>query len=241
MTATRYSSTRRRRANKGPNANPSKPLSNANRELFAQAIAKGIKSELAYKDAGYKGNSNSRRVLRTAKDIDGRIAFLLDNRIANDTKLRHKREQPQTDRKARIISQLEHIAFSDIRDAIQWRRVPIINDDGDVTGFENVMTFTPSDKLTKAQSAGLKKIGSKGGELNVEWHDPIAALEKLAKIEGLFQDGPSTVTTNNTVNQVNFGQTPALEAVRRLAFAIQKAQHSQQLIDVTPAKDDTSG
>lgn len=240
MTATRYNSTRRRRANKGPNANPTKPLSNANRELFAQAIAKGVKSETAYKDAGYKGNSNSRRVLRTAKDIDGRIAFLLDNRIAQDTKLRHKHETPTQDRKARIISQLESLAFSDIRDVLQWERVPTLDDEGNVTGFRDVMTVTPSHNLTKAQAAGLKKIGTKAGELNIEWHDQRAALQELAKIEGLYQDaGPTTIST--TLNQVNFGSTPALDAVRRLAFAIQKAQHSQPLIDITPVKDDTAG
>lgn len=230
--------TRRKRPNKGPNANPAKPLATTSREIFAQGIANGMRAELAYSNAGYKGNSNSRRVLRAAKDIDARISWLLDNRITQDAKLRHKREAPITDRKARIINQLEAIAFADIRDAIQWQTVPVLDDEGNVTGFKPKMVFSPSHSLTKAQAASLKKIGTKGGELNVEWHDPIAALEKLAKIEGLFQDGPSTIVTTNTVNQVNIGSTPALEAVRRLAFAIQKAQHTQQLIDVTPIKAD---
>jgi hypothetical protein len=41
----------------------------------------------------------------------------------------------------------------------------------------------------------------------------------------------AAATTNVQVNQVNIGSDNALEAVRRLAFAIQKAQHSQLLTE----------
>lgn len=207
--------------------------------MFAQAVARGVKTDLAYRDAGYKGGDQVRRALRQAKDIDARINYLLERQVRDHTKARHKREIPAQDRKARILSQLEAIAFSDIRDAVQWERVPVLNDDGSVQGFRDIMVLTPSANLTTAQAAGIKKVFTKGGELNVEWHEQLGALEKLARIEGMFVEGAPT-TVNNTVNQVNIGSTPALEAVRRLAFAIQKAQHAQPLIDVTPASDVTS-
>lgn len=218
----------RQKPNKGPDANPRKPLSMANRETFAQLVAKGVKLPDAYRQAGYTGNEAARRSLRAQPDIDARIMALLERQIEDDAKARHKRERPILDRKSRITSQLEALAFSDIRDVIQWTTEPILDDDGNVTGLKPKMTLTPSHLMTPAQAASIKRVFMKAGELNVEWNDQLGALEKLAKIEGMYQDGaPSTV--NNTLNQVNIGSDNALEAVRRLAFAIQKAQHSQPL------------
>ena len=50
----------------------------------------------------------------------------------------------------------------------------------------------------------------------------------LARILGVYQEPPASAAPV-TVNQVNIGSNNALEAVKRLAFAIAKAQHSQAL------------
>jgi hypothetical protein len=56
--------------------------------------------------------------------------------------------------------------------------------------------------------------------------------EVLGKILGLYTDAASVAaTTNVQVNQVSISGDNALEAARRLAFAIQKAQHSQLLVE----------
>lgn len=238
-------------ANKGPKADPRRPLSHASRERFAQMVANGVKVQDAYLNAGYSGKVDSRQALRSAPDVAKRIEYLLDRRITDDNIARHKHEKPLTNRKDRIIKELESIAFSDVRDLVQWRKIPLINDDGTVIlkpdgtpQTETILTFTPSNKLTQSQAAALKKIGTKAGELNLEAHDKLAALEKLAKIEGMFQDNNSLTLNQSlttTVNQVNVGQMQSLEAARMLAFAIQKAQRVQQPIEheaITVAKDD---
>jgi hypothetical protein len=234
---------RRPRPNKGPDANPRKPLTMANREVFAQLIAKGQKIEDAYREAGYKGNPKARRSLRAQPDIDARIMFLLDKRIEDDTKARHKRHAPTLDRKSRILKELEALAFSDIRDVIQWTKQPILDQDGNVTGFKDVPILTPSHLLTPDQSASIKRVFMKAGELNVEWQDKGSALEKLAKIEGLYTDGPQSIDARVTNNTLNVGSDNALTAIKRLAFALAKVKEHQELapmVTISHADDEHS-
>lgn len=222
-------SRRRYKSNFGPDANPQFPLSMANRELFAQLIAKGTKIADAYREAGYKGKDEARRALRAQRDIDSRIMFLLDRRIVDDAKARHKRDKPTLDRKSRILAELEALAFSDLRDVIQWTTEPTFDDDGNQTGFKPKATLTPSHLLTPAQAASIKRVFFKAGELNVEWQDKSQALEKLAKIEGLFTDGPSILNDNRSQTVINVGADNAREAIKRLAFALAKAKEHQEL------------
>lgn len=233
---------KKERANRGPGSNPSKPLATAARELFCQNIAKGMKAPDAYRQAGYGGGDIARRQLRTAPDIANRIAHLMQVRIDADNAYRHKREKHPTDIKDFITSRLKAIASQDIRDLVQWKTIPRLDDEGAIIlkpdgspETETVMIVTPSDKLTADQAATIRRMGKKNGELNIEAHDPLVALDKLIRMEGLFQtEGPSSVS-NTTINQLNVGQQPAGEAIRRLAFALQRLQHSQPLIDVTPS------
>lgn len=219
----------RRKPNKGPDANPRKPLSMANRETFCQLVAKGVKLQEAYRQAGYQGNESARRRLRCQPDIDARVMALLERQIEDDAKARHKRETPAQDRKARILSELEAIAFSDIRDTLQWTTEPVFNDQGEQVGFRPKATLTPSHMLAQSQAAGIKRVFFKAGELNVEWQDKSAALEKLAKIEGLFTDGPSILNDNRSQTVINVGSDNAREAIKRLAFALAKAKEHQEL------------
>jgi hypothetical protein len=99
------------------------------------------------------------------------------------------------------------------------------------------MTVTPSHRLKPGVAATVKSVTTKSGALKFDVHDKLNALMQLGKILGLYTDAASaTATTNVQVNQVNIGGNNALEAVRRLAFAIQKAQHSQVLsLPVAPS------
>jgi hypothetical protein len=91
------------------------------------------------------------------------------------------------------------------------------------------MRVTPSHLLTKDQAAQVRSVTTKSGSLKFEVFDKLAALTQLAKILGMAQDPQTQAVNNATVNvqQVNIGGDNALKAVRRLAFAIHKAQHSQ--------------
>jgi Terminase small subunit len=214
--------------------NPTKPLPVAKREIFAQYVARGLAVREAYQLAGYMGKDpSSLNGIRRAPDIDARVTWLLERRIEADTKARHKAEKPLHDLRSRVIRELERIAFSDARDVVQWQRQPIVDDHGNVTGYREEMTPTPSHKLKADQAAAVKGVTTKSGSLKIELHDKLAALDKLGRMLGLFQD--AAPAAHVTVNQMNLNDCPdtALEAARRLAFALAIAE--QAAIDAQPA------
>ena len=65
--------------------------------------------------------------------------------------------------------------------------------------------------------------------MKFETHDKLGALEKLAKVLGLYVE-PTAPPVNQsiTLNQVNFDSNNAFEAARRLAFALAKAAQMDQ-------------
>lgn len=232
-------STLRSRANSGKTANPRRPLSVTSREHFAQLVAKGIKAQIAYDQCGYKGGIQARYALRASKDIDARISYLLEKQIADDTKLRQRREPKPShspDLQQAIKRELSKIAFSRVTDHTKWSRVPILDDEGNPTGaFRTEVIAVPSDRIDDDAIATISKVHSVRGDIKLEGMSKIDALDRLARIEGMYtQEIPATMTSQTTINQVNIGEVNALEAVRRLAFALEKARQSQ-LIDVTPA------
>jgi hypothetical protein len=207
--------------------NPTRPLPVASREIFAQNVARGLPVRQAYQLAGYRGKDpSSLNGVRRAPDIDARVTWLLERRIEADTKARHKAEKPLHDLRSRVIRELERIAFSDARDVVQWQRQPIVDDHGNVTGYREEMTPTPSHKLKADQAAAVKGVTTKSGSLKIELHDKLAALDKLGRMLGLFQD--AAPAAHVTVNQMNLNDCPdtALEAARRLAFALAKAEQA---------------
>lgn len=206
---------------------PSKPLSNVRRELFAQMIAEGEPAQAAYKRAGYTGGDDARWDLRRSPEVDLRVNWLLEERLRAQTRARHRREKKIDDLRTRVLRELERVAFADARDVVQWDRRPKVDADGNVTGFEDVMIPTPSRLLTADQAAQVRSVTTKAGTLKFEAHDKLQALDKLGKILGLFQETVPTSVQNVQVNQVNIGSDNDLEAVRRLAFALAKAQQLQ--------------
>jgi hypothetical protein len=92
--------------------------------------------------------------------------------------------------------------------------------------WRDQVTATPSHFLTADQAAQVRSITTKKGSVTFEVHDKLAALDKLARVLGIYHE-PPTPAPAVMVNQVNVGGDNALEAVRRLAFAIAKAQNTQ--------------
>lgn len=228
----------RLRPNRGSTANPRKPLTVTSREHFSQLVAKGVKARDAYVQCGYKGNDAARYALRASKDIDARISYLLEKQIEDDTKLRQKREphpKHSPDLQARIRAELANIAFARVTDHTEWKRIPILDEEGNPTGrFTTDVVSRPSERIDDDALAAIGKVHMVRGDMKIEGMSKLEALDKLAKIEGMYAADAPIVTTQTTVNQVNIGEVNALEAVRRLAFALEKARQSQ-LIDVTPA------
>ena len=122
-----------------------------------------------------------------------------------------------------MIRELERLAFSDVRDLVQWEKRAILGDDGEVTGLEDVMVVKPSHLMTADQATSVRSVTTKSGALKFEMHDKLGALEKLAKVLGLYQEPAAAPVQSVTLNQINFNSDNALEAARRLAFALAKA------------------
>ena len=215
-----------------PILNASKPLRTPTKEHFAQLIANMVPAPEAYKRAGYKGSRDARSQLRRSPDVDARITWLVNERIRSDTEARHRREKPIHDLRERLIKQLERQAFGDVRSVQQWRRVPIVDAEGSVTGYRDELITTPSERLAPDAAAKVKALKTKAGQVQVEFHDPQVALDKLCRIAGLYADATPSVT----VNQVNVsaGSDTALEAARRLAFAISAAEQAARLAAPEP-------
>jgi hypothetical protein len=212
----------------GP-VDPTRALAKPSRELFAQDVAAGIPVKDAYVRAGYKGNNVSRYELRRCADIDARVNWLLAKRIEDDSKARHKAEKKIPDARERVIRELERLAFNDIRDLVQWDKRAVLDDDGQVVGFEDIMVVKPSRLMTPDQAASVRSVTTKAGQLKFETHDKLVALEKLAKVLGLYVEPTAPpVSPSLTVNQLNFNSDNALEAARRLAFALAKAAQMDQ-------------
>jgi hypothetical protein len=206
--------------------NPTKPLRVSKREIFAQHVAHGISVREAYRLSGYVGKDPSSITgIRRAPDIDARISYLLERRIETDTRARHRREKPIADARLRVIKELERVAFADIRDVMQWGRRPVVDASGNAIGFEDGIIPLPSRLLSADAAAAVRSVTSKSGALRIELADKLQALDKLARVLGLFQELPAASVT---VNQLNLNNRPetALEAVKRLAFAIAKVQHA---------------
>jgi hypothetical protein len=124
-----------------------------------------------------------------------------------------------------VVRELERIAYSDIRDVVQWDREPALDSDGNVIGFKDAIMVTPSHLLTREQTAQIRSVTTKSGALKFETYDKLAALAQLAKILGVAPEPQPHTVSSATVNvqQVNIGgPDSALESLRRLAFAIER-------------------
>ncbi len=110
--------------------------------------------------------------------------------------------------------------------------------DGNITGYEDMMTPTPSRRLSADAAAAVRGITTKAGALKIDMVDKMAALDKLGRMLGLFQD--AAPAANVTVNQLNLNNGPetALEAARRLAFALAMAERAALAAPQPTANED---
>ncbi|MBV8472410.1 MAG: terminase small subunit [Hyphomicrobiales bacterium] len=199
-------------------SDPARPLHNNKKEIFAQLVAQGTPVADAYTKAGYSGGNDTRSQLRRAPDVNARIEWLLMDRVRADTARRHKSEKKVGNLRSRVLQELERVAFADVRDIVQWRRVPIVDKDGTVTGYEDVMVVTPSEQLTAAQAAAVREVTTKSGSLKISTHDKNSALEKLCKALGIYSDAAAPPAPSVVV--VDSGAEKALEVAKRLAFLL---------------------
>lgn len=224
---------------------PSKPLANVKHERFCCAIVQGHRLGPAYEIAGFAGKSPRLPwQLRHKPVIDARIRWLLVDRIEFEAAIRGRALEKEMDARTRLIRELEAIAYVDPGDIMQWNRDPQFDDAGNLVGYRDRLEITPSHLLTKAQRAAVKSVTKhttkSGTTLRIDTQGKIEALGQLARILGVTQpDAPASTVNNTQVNvaQVNINpETNALEAMRRLAFAIEKTARAMPQIEAMPSE-----
>jgi len=154
----------------------------------------------------------------------------LAKRIDDDARARHRGQRKLTDRREKVLRELDRIAFADIRDIVQWDRKPRYDDEGNLIEIVDEANVAPSRLLSRDSAATIKSIRKLKYGMKFDTHGKLDALDKLAKILGLYQDDAPAPTV--TVNQVNLGGADnALEAARRLAFALARLGQVAPMIE----------
>jgi hypothetical protein len=216
---------------------PTLPLSNPKREAFALLVVKGLTLKAAYAAAGYEGKSaDLPSALRWVPEVDARIAELMKGRVDSEARAFGRRQKTKGDLLQRALRELEDIAFSDVREVVDWRREAVTLPDGE-TAIVDSLQARDADKIPASAAKAIKAVFLKGGALRIDMHDKRAALESIVKL--LTKDGDAApVAQNVTVNQVNVGAMDAIEAARRVAFmvaAVSQRTAAPLTIDATPA------
>ncbi len=234
-----------------PNRKPkaryaNKPL-DPTRERFAQQVAQGVKVEVAYRNAGYTGGKAAQSQLRYHPLVKARIEWLLDERVRSRFRRRTPGEKKalatQLSDEARILEEYRALAFADPRDVMAWETVPVLDKEGNIIGAENKLIVRPSADLTRAQASTVRGAFLKSGELRLETHDKLKALDSFAKVLRIGQpDTPPQAPsgTQFTLNQVNIG-TDAVAAARKVAFLLSAAAAQSKpagppVLDLEPAR-----
>ena len=86
----------------------------------------------------------------------------------------------------RVVRELSAIAFSDIRQVVEWRSAPARA--GGAAGSQ-IVRFVDSDQLDQATAPAIAQVRrTPGGGLFVKLHDKQAALITLGRLLGMFRE-----------------------------------------------------
>ena len=108
----------------------------------------------------------------------------------------------------RLIEELSRLAFSDIGNVVAWDNdvehvstAALGGPKGEAAGVTKVITFRvtvlPSAKIDPAARAAVASISQGvGGEMRIKMHDKIPAIDKLARVLGMYRD--KTNVTSDT-------------------------------------------
>jgi phage terminase small subunit len=92
----------------------------------------------------------------------------------------------------RLIEELAKIAFSDIRKVVSWgpeATITHVPEDGvTIKRMENRITLLDSDEIDDEARAAIAEVSQgANGALHVKMHDKVAALDKLARVLGMYR------------------------------------------------------
>jgi hypothetical protein len=149
---------------------PAEALKIAARETFAQMVASGMRVADAYRAAGFIGGDRPRWELRNAPEVNARINFLVSERTQAQAIAAALPEKKMADARLRLVRELERIAYSDLREVVQWEKRAQLSPDGGILRIIDELSTTPSAKLSRAAAAGIRSVTTKSGALKIDMH-----------------------------------------------------------------------
>ena len=218
------------------NNNPSFPLPSPRHEAFAVAVANGSKLKDAYAIAGFTGLSPKLSwELRHKPHVDARVRWLLDERVKASTRTFVRRQKKDGDLLARALQKLDDIISTDVREIVDWRREPVLNDNGEVIDIAETVAIKDSAKISARAASAIRGVFTKSGKIRLELHDQRAAASDIVK---LLSGSDAQPASNVTVNQINVGTTDALEAAKRVSFLLAAARAREPAVKTIEATAD---
>jgi phage terminase small subunit len=154
-------------------------------ERFATAYIETGNASEAYRQAYDAGSMNDNTIGKAANELlkNPKVAERIDE-LRSEHRERHKITVD------RISEELAAIAFADPRDYYKW----------DANG----VTVKDSTELTEAQRRAIavveQTVTEAGGTIRVRPYNKIDALEKLARLHGMYKDGNGDTPPGNVTN-----------------------------------------
>ena len=160
---------------------PAQPLRNPRWEQFAHLVLVMDQTK-AYREAFPSSrDSKARHVWERASKLAAKVAPRVNF-------LRAQQSERLALTPERVLRRYSDIAFMDLPSIISWRKV-----NGSTEAPVFILEVEDFERLTPAQREAIKRVNisrpDKDGHqtVAVELHDPLKALEALAKHLGLFQ------------------------------------------------------
>jgi len=150
------------------------------RRFCLEYLSNGFNATAAAKKAGYSEKTAHTQACNMLKEPKV-VAFIEDELAEEKKKSMLKR--------ARIINELEIIAYSDIKDFVEI--------------IDGKLNFKNIEHLSRKKTAAVKGISEGKVMTKIELHDKLKALELLGKHHGMFReddiDNTQPVIINYTV------------------------------------------
>jgi hypothetical protein len=174
----------------------------AKHELFAQAIADGKAVLIAHEMAGYKADARNAAALRKRVDVSQRINEILTAREAKTEKSTARAIELSGITKARIMSEMGAIAFSDIRKVMKWGTLTVTDEEGN-TSLIYGLQLKDSAELDDATAAAISEVSqSRDGTIRVKFHNKPEALLRIGKEIGMFIERIDATVAMGTPEQI---------------------------------------
>lgn len=185
-------------------------LSDPQREIFAQELAKGTLKCEAYVAAGFKANTGNSCRLADKPEVKARVAEILEAGA--------KRAEVTVER---IMSELAKIGFSDIR--------KLFDENGNLKRVEDIDDAAAA-ALSSIDVVNRKVPGGDGNEVEsvvkLKFWDKQAALVNMGKHLGMFVD--RVEHTGKDGGPIQTEELSDTEKARRIAFALTRAAQSSE-------------